>query len=82
MDVWSRCFALSVVRFHVGKGELHAHFSIFVSGNFNRGTGLGHQGTMLLTYIYKGGAAFRSIIKSLIIDALGGGMGRRDRKEN
>lgn len=73
-----------MVRFHVGKGELHAHFSIFVSGDswFNRGTGLGHQGTMLLTYIYKGSAAFRSIIKSLIIDALGGEMGRCDRKEN
>lgn len=73
-----------MVRLHVSKGELHAHFSIFVSGDswLNRGTGLGHQGTMLLTYIYKGSAAFRSIIKSLIIDALRGETGKCEGKEN
>lgn len=65
---------MSVVKFHDSKAALHVRFSVFISGDsrLNRGAGLGHPGTTLLTYIYKRSAAFRSILKTWILDALGG----------
>lgn len=65
-----------MVKFHDSKTELYARFSFLQVGDswLNRGAGLGHQEH--LTYIYKGSAVPRSILKTWIIDALGGERGK------